>query len=92
LGFGELRLRRENQVRRYYIDGGFAQVRDNIVTILTPQALKTEEINPEAVRQALEAARVPATTPDAQQSQYQAQQRARAQLRLAARPTEMEGH
>ena len=61
-------------VHRYYIDGGFAQVRDDVVTVLTPRSLKAEEINPEAVRQALQAAEAP-----------EAQQRARAQLRVAMR-------
>ena len=74
LGYGELRLRRQDVVHRYYIDGGFAQVRDDVVTVLTPRSLKAEEINPEAVRQALQAAEAP-----------EAQQRARAQLRVAMR-------
>jgi F-type H+-transporting ATPase subunit epsilon len=74
LGYGELRLRLRDVVQRYYIDGGFAQVRDDVVTVLTPRALKAEEINPEAARQALEAAQAP-----------EAQQRARAQLRVATR-------
>jgi F-type H+-transporting ATPase subunit epsilon len=85
LGPGELRLRRGDATRRFYVDGGFAQVRANVVTVLTPRALKAEEINPQAARQALEEARRPAPTPQAQEQQLKAQERARAQLQVAAR-------
>ena len=32
LGFGELRIRKGDQTQRFYVDGGFVQVRDNVVT------------------------------------------------------------
>jgi F-type H+-transporting ATPase subunit epsilon len=83
LGYGELRLRRDGQVRRYFIDGGFAQVRANTVTVLTPRAQRAEDINTTAATEALEAALRPATTPEAQEAQLKAQERARAQLRIA---------
>ena len=36
LGYGELRLKSaDGSVERYYVDGGFAQVADNAVTVLT---------------------------------------------------------
>src|SRR5437773_4618368 len=57
LGFGELRTRRATDTRRYYIDGGFAQVRANVVTVLTPRALRAEEINPAAAAAASEQAK-----------------------------------
>ena len=83
LGYGELRIRRDGAVRRFFVDGGFAQVRANTVSVLTSRALKAEEINPAAAQQALEEARRPAPTPEAQDAQLKAQQRARAQLRVA---------
>lgn len=86
LGYGELRTRHGAETHRYYIDGGFAQVRSNVVTVLTPKALKAEEIDPAAARQALTAATGPAVTPDAQKAKAQTQERARAQLRVAQRP------
>src|SRR5438445_11695611 len=46
LGFGELRTRRAADTRRYYIDGGLAQVRANVVPVLTPRALRAKESNP----------------------------------------------
>src|SRR5438309_7442463 len=44
LGFGELRSVSGQTTRRYYIDGGFAQVRGNVVTVLTSKAMPAEEI------------------------------------------------
>ncbi len=85
LGYGELRTRRGNEVKRFYIDGGFAQVRANVVTVLTPRALTAEEIVPDAVSRALQEALVPGKSVEQQDAQLKAQERARAQLRIARR-------
>src|ERR1043165_2688346 len=45
LGTGELRTKKAGVTKRYFVDGGFAQVRDNVVTVLTERALKAEEIS-----------------------------------------------
>jgi F-type H+-transporting ATPase subunit epsilon len=82
LGHGELRIRQQGNVRRFFVDGGFAQVRGNVVTVLTAQALRAEEINEAAAQQALADALAPAPTPQAQEVQTRAQERARAQLRI----------
>ena len=58
LGYGELRIRRGQETRRFFVDGGFAQVRDNVVTVLTPRAIRAEEIDSAAATEALNAARV----------------------------------
>jgi F-type H+-transporting ATPase subunit epsilon len=84
LGLGELRLRRGDAVRRYYVDGGFAQVRDNVVTVLTPRAIRAEDLDLAAAERALEAARGPTGT-EGIEKQLKAQQRARAQLQVARR-------
>jgi F-type H+-transporting ATPase subunit epsilon len=84
LGCGELRIRRGGVTERYYIDGGFAQIRANEVTVLTSKALKPSEINAEAAQQSLAAANsAKATTPEAQTQRSKNQERARAQLHLA---------
>jgi len=83
LGFGELRTRRATATRRFYIDGGFAEVRANVVTVLTPRALRAEEINENAATEALERAKGLARTPEEQTALLNAQQRARAQLAVA---------
>src|SRR5947209_1464995 len=75
LGYGELRTRRGTQTRRFFVDGGFAQVRANVVTVLTPRALREAEIDVAAARQALEASTGAAATPEAQAAHYKAQQR-----------------
>src|SRR5438128_2059627 len=53
LGYGELRTRIGTVTKRFFVDGGFAQVRENVVTVLTPRAMKAEEINAEAANRAL---------------------------------------
>src|SRR5438067_6635421 len=85
LGYGELRVRRGGDTKRFYVDGGFAQVRANVVTLLTPRALPAEAINPGAAAQALESAQAPATTAEGQEAQWKAQQKARGQLQVARR-------
>jgi F-type H+-transporting ATPase subunit epsilon len=87
LGPGELRIRHGEHVERFYVDGGFAQVRGDVVTVLTPRAQKASEIDPAAATAALDAARAVAPTPQAQATQLKTQQRARAQLRIVARQT-----
>ena len=83
LGYGELRLRRGMEVRRFFVDGGFVQVRANTVTVLTSRAQRAEDIDTNAVSQALHAALAPAPTPQVHEEQLRTQERARAQLRVA---------
>ena len=83
LGFGEMRTVKGQETRRYFIDGGFAQVRGNVVTILTSRAVKAEDIKLPAAEEALQAALKPAATPAEQDAHLKAQERARAQIRIA---------
>jgi F-type H+-transporting ATPase subunit epsilon len=92
LGYGELRTRRGTSVHRYFIDSGFAQVRDDVVTVLTPRAIKAEDIDVAAATRALEAALAPAPSAESQAEQFKSQQRARAQIRIAHRTREPAGH
>lgn len=83
LGIGELRVKKGDVVRRFLIDGGFAQVRANSVTVLTSKAQPAEELQPTAVEQALQAAVTqPARTPEELAAKQKAQKRARAQRRI----------
>jgi F-type H+-transporting ATPase subunit epsilon len=84
LGPGELRIRHGERTQLFFVDGGFAQVRGDVVTVLTPRAQKAENIDSTAVTASLEAARAVAATPQAQAAQQKSQARARAQLRVAA--------
>src|SRR5262245_42991449 len=49
LGIGEMRVKRGDHVTRLFVDGGFVQIRDNIVSILTPHSQTAAEIKPDAV-------------------------------------------
>ncbi|HYV36670.1 MAG TPA: ATP synthase F1 subunit epsilon [Gemmataceae bacterium] len=82
LGYGELRVRNGHQTQHFYVDGGFAQVRDNVVTVLTGKAVPAADISADAARQALQAALKPATG-EALEAALKQQARARAQLRMA---------
>ncbi len=88
LGYGELRIKRGTETRRFFVDGGFAQVRANTVTVLTGRALKAEEINVPAAEEALHASAAAGTTAEAQRMK---QERARAQLRVARAGTAADG-
>ena len=85
LGYGELRTQHEGQTRRFFVDSGFAQVRGNVVTVLTARAIPAETIDRVAAAQSLEEAMKPAATPEAQDAQLKSQERARAQIRVAQR-------
>jgi F-type H+-transporting ATPase subunit epsilon len=82
LGYGELRVRKGDKTQHFYVDGGFAQVRSNVVTVLTGKAVPAAEVSQEAAAQALEAALQPATGENVD-IQLKQQARARAQLRIA---------
>jgi F-type H+-transporting ATPase subunit epsilon len=45
LGYGELRLRAGKVTARYYVDGGFVQVNDNVVSVLTNRAIPATAID-----------------------------------------------
>jgi F-type H+-transporting ATPase subunit epsilon len=56
LGYGELRLKSQGQTSRYYLDGGFVQVSDNVITVLTEQAVPAELIDVAQAEEQLRAA------------------------------------
>jgi F-type H+-transporting ATPase subunit epsilon len=82
LGFGELRLTQGNQTKHLYVDGGFVQIRGNVVTVLTSKAIDIKDIKIADAQAVLQSAKVE-STPEGQEAQEKAQQRARVQLRLA---------
>ena|SRR5437868_298812 len=82
LGPGELRTRRGTDTARFFVDGGFAQVHNNIVTVLTPRALKADEIDAGAAERGLEAAKALHSADERLKAE------ARAQLRLVRQGAE----
>src|SRR5438105_11900517 len=79
LGSGELRLKQRGATRRFFVDGGFAQVKADVVTVLTSKAMPAAEIDPQAARQQLAAAHAAVPrSPEQQDAKRRDEQRARA--------------
>jgi F-type H+-transporting ATPase subunit epsilon len=87
LGFGELRITHGNQVKRFYVDGGFVQVRGNVVTVLTAKAVPAKDIKVAEAESVLRSK--VETTAGNREAQDKAQQRARVQLRIAQKTSSM---
>ena len=86
LGYGELRIRRGSEQLRYYVDGGFVQVADNIVSVLTNRALPADRLDPAAAGEQLRAALARgAAGEDALAIRDRLISQARGQLRVAQR-------
>src|SRR5215212_9737314 len=84
LGAGLLRAETPEGEHRLFIDGGFAQMVENRLTILAEQARRPEDIDRAAAERALAAARdLPAGTDAENAARERAEARARAQIRLA---------
>ena len=84
LGIGALRVETPDGARRFYIDGGFAEVHENRLTILTNSALAPEAIDADRARQALDEAQALRITDTVSLTRRQdAIARAKAQIRLA---------
>lgn len=56
LGYGELRIRSEGAILRFYVDGGFVQVLDNVVSVLTNRAIPSEQVHVDAAGELLQSA------------------------------------
>ncbi|MEX0641659.1 MAG: ATP synthase F1 subunit epsilon [Pirellulales bacterium] len=56
LGYGELRIRRGNDTERFYVDGGFVQVVDNVVSVLTHRAVPAGAVDTTAATEQLNTA------------------------------------
>jgi F-type H+-transporting ATPase subunit epsilon len=54
LGFGELRTKTGEVVQRYFVDGGFVQVRYDVVTVLTNRAIPAQQLDATAAVKELE--------------------------------------
>ena len=86
LGFGELRTKTNDTVERYFLDGGFAQIRDDLVTVLTSRALPANQIDSTATAEALEKAeQQPAVSEAAVAEKIKAVARLRAMLRISGK-------
>ncbi len=84
LGFGELRYRTAGESSKYYVDGGFVQVQDNVVSVLTNRAMPLEDLDAESAEEQLKTAltRKP-SNPEELALRDRLVSQARAQKRLA---------
>jgi F-type H+-transporting ATPase subunit epsilon len=86
LGFGELRTRTDGALRRYFVDGGFAQVRHNVVTVLTQRAIPADELDATTSAHDLEALDNQRVVTEPEYADHEkAVARARGALRVATR-------
>lgn len=84
LGYGTLRLQTAAGPERYYIDGGFAQVEQDVVSILTGKAIAVDLLNGEEAQQMLDDAQaMPGKTPAEMELKETAVRRARGMVRAA---------
>lgn len=86
LGYGEMRLRSGGVTKRFYIDGGFVQVVENSVSVLTNRAVPAAQIDAASAAAQLKAAlKQPANTPELMEIRDRKVAQARAQLHVAKR-------
>lgn len=83
---GELRIRTDSNIARYYVEGGFVQVVDNMVSIMTSHMQASEDVDMEAAQEQLDAALQIKAAGDEQIASRDRQiSQARAKLRIARR-------
>lgn len=86
MGYGELRLRSGGTTTSYYVDGGFVQVADDVVSVLTNRAIPARNLNAAAAEQQLASAmQRPANTSELLDVREREVAQARAQVRIARR-------
>ena len=86
LGFGEMRITRSEHTDHYYIEGGFVEVLDDVVTVLTNRAIIAEQIDEEVAEEQLHSALAKeAHTPELMAVRQRAIAQCRAQILVAKR-------
>jgi F-type H+-transporting ATPase subunit epsilon len=86
LGYGEMRIKTGGQTLVYYVDGGFVQVAENVVAVLTNRAVPAKSLDPAAAEAQLQSAlQRPANTPALAEIRSRQIAQARAQIRTARR-------
>lgn len=84
LGYGVLRLGSASGAERFYVDGGFAQVENNEVNILTGRCIPVADLDETEVQKELdEALAMPGSTPEQNGVKQTAVAKARGRVRAA---------
>ena len=88
LGYGEMRINSgDGKIERFYVDGGFVQVVNNIVYVMTNRAVPAAKVNSATAAEQLKAARHrrPTPTPELLAIRDRLESQARGQLWVAKR-------
>ena len=86
LGPGELRIQTDSSTERFYVDGGFAQIDNNVVSVLTGKSMPAGEISLATARKSLDAAEnLPKSNPQLMELRDKAIKQATTQIRMAER-------
>jgi F-type H+-transporting ATPase subunit epsilon len=86
LGNGAMRITVDGKVETYYVEGGFVEVLDNVVTVLTGRVIESSQIDLTAAQSELDQARaMPSETVDKIVVREKAVDQARAKVRVAAK-------
>ena len=64
LGAGEVRVTENDVVKRFAVSGGFAEIKDDVVSLFAETAEASDQINAERARQSLERAKIESTKPN----------------------------
>ena len=84
LGPGELRVKDGSDTQSFYVDGGFVQIEDNTVSVLTGASTPASEIDAADARKALEAANeLPSENAALAEVKRKAVSQAQAKIRVA---------
>jgi F-type H+-transporting ATPase subunit epsilon len=86
LGAGEMRITGQSGVSRFYLEGGFVEVLGNVVSVLTPQVIPADQLDPAVAEEQLRSVRTrPAKTPEEIAARQRLSDQYRAQLRVIRR-------
>jgi F-type H+-transporting ATPase subunit epsilon len=86
LDFGEMRIVEGDKIDRYYVEGGFVEVLDDVITVLTSRAIPAAEIDEAVALEQLHSAQSkPSNTPELRTVRDRAMMQSRAQLSVARR-------
>ncbi len=85
LGLGLLRIKQGGTSQNYFVEGGFVQVANNVVSVLTDKVTKAEQLTSAIAAQAMQdALALPGGQPELKIARDKAIDRARALARVTA--------
>ena len=93
LGAGELRLKSNGNVTRYFVEAGFVQIRDNVISVLTAKAQKADEVTTAMAEKAsADAEALPFTNAVERANKAKARDRAQGMKKVAAKNAAAAAH